>query len=274
MKIMEGKKGVIFGISNKRGIAYGIAKSLHDHGATLGFTYANDLMKPRVQKIATEMDIPFVEPCDVTNESEIESVFSKFGKEHGSVDFVVHAVAFANKEDLMGNFYETSLEGWNTALNVSAYSLVSVTRAAVPWMTNGGSIITLSYLGGERYVPNYNVMGVAKAALDSSVQYLAAELGEKNIRVNGISAGPIKTLAGKGISGFDTLLKINAKRGPMKRNVTLEEIGNSGLYLCSDLSSGVTGELHHVDCGYHSIATSREDAALVGVDPVTQKRMT
>ena len=180
---------------------------------------------------------------------------------------MVHAVAFANKEDLTGNFSNTTKEGWNLALGVSAYSLIPITRYAAPLMNNGGSIVTLSYLGGERSVPNYNVMGVAKAALEASVRYLAAELGENDIRVNAISAGPIKTLAAKGISGFDILLKINEARSPLKRNITLEEVGNAGLYFCSDLSSGVTGELHHVDCGYHSIATTKEDAKIVGITP-------
>ncbi|NBV83794.1 SDR family oxidoreductase, partial [bacterium] len=205
--------------------------------------------------------------CDVTKEAEIKAVFDAFSETYGTLDFVIHAVAFANREDLTGEFSNTSIEGWNLALGVSAYSIVPMARFAKPLMTNGGSIVALSYLGGERSVPNYNVMGVAKAALEASVRYLAAEMGSDNIRVNALSAGPIKTLAAKGISGFDILLKVNAARAPMKRNITLNEVGNSGLYLCSDLSSGVTGETHHVDCGYHSVATTRADALIIGVDP-------
>ena len=267
MGLMSGKKGIIYGVSNKRGIASAITEKLLSEGAELILTYANDIMKPRVEKIAQELNIKTVLPCDVTNEEEIKSVYNHCKESFGTLDFVVHAVAFANKEDLTGNFSNTTKEGWNLALGVSAYSLIPITRYAAPLMNNGGSIVTLSYLGGERSVPNYNVMGVAKAALEASVRYLAAELGENDIRVNAISTGPIKTLAAKGISGFDILLKINEARSPLKRNITLEEVGNAGLYFCSDLSSGVTGELHHVDCGYHSIATTKEDAKIVGITP-------
>ncbi len=265
--LMSGKKGIIFGVSNKRGIAYGIAQALHSHGADIAFTYAGDIMKDRVTPLAQEMGSKLIMPCDVTNEQDLQATFTEFKKIYGTLDFVVHAVAFANKEDLSGKFSDTSREGWDVALGVSAYSLVAVSRHAKPLMTNGGSIVTLSYLGGERSVPNYNVMGVAKAALEASVRYLASEFGPSNIRVNAISAGPIKTLAAKGISGFDVLLKINQARAPLKRNVTIEEVGNAGLYFCSDLSTGVTGETHHVDSGYHSVATTREDAIIVGVDP-------
>jgi enoyl-[acyl-carrier protein] reductase I len=265
--LMAGKKGIIFGVSNKRGIAYAIAQSLHQHGAEIAFTYAGDVMKDRVTPLAQEMGSKLIMPCDVTNEDELKAVFAEFKKVYGQLDFVVHAVAFANKEDLSGHFSDTSREGWDLALGVSAYSLVAVSRHARPLMVSGGSIITLTYLGGERSVPNYNVMGVAKAALEASVRYLASEFGPSGIRVNALSAGPIKTLAAKGISGFDILLKVNQMRAPLKRNVSLEEVGNAGLYLCSELSGGVTGETHHVDSGYHSVATTREDAIIVGVDP-------
>ncbi len=262
MTLMQGKVGVVFGVSNKRGIANAIAEKIHAAGGELIFTYANEVMEKRVRPIAEEMNAKLILPCDVTSEAEIEAVFEAIKKQYGRLDFVIHAVAFANREDLSGDFSKTSREGWDLALSVSAYSLLAISRHARPLMSENGSIITLTYLGGERSVPNYNIMGVAKAALECSVRYLAAEFGPSGIRVNAISAGPVRTLAAKGISGFDILMKINRLRSPMKRNVTLEEVGNAGLYLCSDLSTGVSGETHHVDCGYHSVATVREDAHL------------
>lgn len=265
MGLMSGKKGIIFGVSNKRGIAYAIAKKLFDEGAEIAFTYAGDIMKDRVTPLAEQMNSKVILPCDVTNDAEIDNTVKEFKNVYGSCDFIVHAVAFANREDLEGDFSNVSREGWNMALDVSAYSFVAIANKFKPLLNDNASLIALTYLGGERAVPNYNVMGVAKAALEASVRYLATELGERGIRVNSISAGPVKTLAAKGITGFDILLKVNAHRSPMKRNVTLDEVGNSGLYLCSDLSSGVTGETHHVDCGYHSIATSREDAKIIGI---------
>lgn len=264
---MEGKKGIIFGVSNKRGIAYAIAEALYAHGADIAFTYAGEIMKDRVTPLAESMNAKLIEACDVTKEDEVKAVFEKYKEIYGQLDFVIHAVAFANKEDLAGDFSNVNREGWDLALGVSAYSLIPIARHSKPLMTNGGSIVTLTYLGGERTVPHYNIMGVAKAALESTVRYLAAEFGPQQVRVNAISAGPIRTLAAKGISGFDILLKINGARSPMKRNVTLEEVGGAGLYLCSDLSKGVTGETHHVDCGYHSVATVKEDALIIGVDP-------
>lgn len=262
---MEGKKGIIFGVSNHRGIAYAIAEKLHAQGAEIAFTYANEMMASRVRPLAEKLDGKLCLECDVTKEDHIERVFNECKKTFGKLDFVIHAVAFAQKEDLNGDFSKTSKEGWDVALGVSAYSLIPVSKYAKPLMSEGGSIITLSYLGGERSVPNYNVMGVAKAALEANVRYLAAEFGQDGIRVNAISAGPVKTLAAKGISGFDILYKITEIRSPMKRNITLDEVGNAGLYLASDLSTGVTGETHHVDCGYHSIATVREDAQLTEI---------
>ena len=267
MKLMEGKKGIIFGVSNKRGIAYAIAKALHDQGADIAFPYFGELMKDRVTPIAEQMNSKLILSCDVSKDSEIKATFEAFERIYGNLDFMVHAVAFANKDDLKGNFSKVSIEGWNLALSVSAYSLVSLARAAKPLMKEGGSILTLSYIGGEKAVPNYNVMGVAKAALECSVRYLASECGPSQIRVNALSAGPIKTLAAKGITGFDTSQKITAIRSPMKRNVTLEEVGGAGLFLCSPLSSGVTVEILHVDCGFHSVAAVREDSLIVGVDP-------
>ncbi|MSR88386.1 MAG: enoyl-ACP reductase [Candidatus Margulisbacteria bacterium] len=266
MKLMEGKRGIVFGVSNKWGIAYAISQSLFEQGAEIAFTYAGEIMKDRVTPLAKSMNSKLIMSCDVTQESEIATVFEEFKKVYGRCDFIVHAVAYANRDDLTGNFYDLTKEGWDVALGVSAYSLIPIARHAKPLMTEGGAIVTLTYLGGERYVPNYNVMGVAKAALECTVRYLAAEMGVDGIRVNALSAGPVKTLAAKGIAGFDTLFKITGARAPMKRNVTLEEVGNAGLYLVSHLSGGVTGETHHVDCGYHAISTVKADAKIVGVD--------
>ncbi len=268
MKLLEGKKGLIFGISNNRSIAYSIAKACHDHGAQMAFAYSLPV-ESRVQKIASELNAKAIYCCDVTKDEEIEAVFKNYQRDFGdTLDFLIHSVAFAQREDLTGRFSDLTRQGWDIAMSVSAYSLIPIARLARPlMMKKGGSIVTMTYLGGERSVPNYNVMGVAKAALDANVRYLASEFGPDAIRVNAISAGPIKTLAAKGISGFDLLYKITEMRSPMKRNVSLEEVGNSGLYLVSDLSTGVTGEIHHVDCGYHSVATVRQDAKLAGVDP-------
>ncbi len=260
MGLMSGKKGIIFGVSNKRSIAYGIAQQLFNEGADIAFTYAGDIMESRVRPIAESMNAKLICDCDVQNDDQIVSVFQQFKDIYGELDFVVHSVAFAQREDLMGNFYDTSRSGWSTALEISAYSLVAITREARKLMSPGGSILTLTYLGGEKAIPNYNVMGVAKSALESSVRYLAAELGPEGIRVNALSAGAVKTLAAKGISNFDILLKINLVRAPMKRNVTIDEVGKAGLYFCSDLSTAVTGETHHVDCGVHCVAICKEDA--------------
>lgn len=266
MQLMAGKKGIIFGVSNKRGIAYGIAKTLHEHGAEIAFTYAGEIMKDRVEPIAKEMNSKLVMTCDVTKEDELAATFAAYKKIYGQLDFIIHAVAFANRDDLTGDFSNVSREGWDLALGVSAYSLVAIARHAKPLMVEGGSIVTLSYLGGERSVPHYNVMGVAKAALDASVRYLAAEFGPMGVRVNAISAGPVKTLAAKGIDGFEILLKINLVRAPLHRNVTTDEVGGSALYFCSDLSTAVTGEIHHVDCGFHSVAITKEDALVVSAE--------
>ena len=259
MGIMDGKKGVIFGVSNKFGIAYGIAKQLKEAGAELAFTYASEVMENRVRPIAENMDAKIIMECDVTDEEAIKKVFAECEKVYGKIDFVVHAVAFANKEDLMGEFINTSKAGWDLALGVSAYSLVSIARNAQPIMNENGSIFALTYLGSEKVVTNYNIMGVAKATLEASVRYLANDLGKYGIRVNAISAGPLKTLAAKGISGFDKMLKAAVLKSPMHRNVSTEEIGSTGVYLASDLSKGVTGEVIHVDCGCHAIYASPEE---------------
>ena len=263
MKLMEGKRGVIFGVSNTHGIAYGIAKQLYDAGAEIAFTYAGEVMEKRVRPIAEGMNAKVIMSCDVTKEDEVKAVFAELEKVYGKIDFVVHAVAFAQREDLMGEFINTSKEGWDIAMGVSSYSLVSLARNAKPIMNEGGSILALTYLGGEKVVANYNVMGVAKAALESSARYLAENLGKHGVRVNCISAGAVKTLAASGIGGFGKMLKAAVAKAPLKRNVTLEDVGKTGLYLLSDLSSGVTGEIIHVDCGCHCVYASEEEMDLL-----------
>ncbi len=250
MGLMTGKKGIIFGVANDKSIAWGIAQQLRAAGAELAFTYLNEALEKRVRPLAESLDSTIILPCDVQNEEEMVAVFSELEKQWGKVDFVVHAVAFANREDLKQPFSQTSREGFQLALDISAYSLVSMTRCALPVLNEGASIVTMTYLGAVRAVPQYNVMGVAKAALESSVRYLAAELGEQGIRVNAVSAGPIKTLAASGIASFKDKLKVAEDRAPLKRLVHQDEVGKSTLYLLSDLASGVTGEVHYVDCGF------------------------
>ena len=259
MKLMEGKKGIIFGVSNARGIAYAIAQQIYEAGGEIAFTYANEVMESRVRPLAEEMKAKMITECDVTNEAHVKACFDEFKQKYGQCDFVVHAVAFANKEDLQGEFINTSREGWDLAMSVSAYSLVMLARHAQPIMSEGGAILALTYLGSEKVVANYNVMGVAKAALESSARYLAENLGKQGVRVNCLSAGAVKTLAAKGISGFDKMLKAAILKAPLKRNVTLEDVGKTGLYLLSDLASGVTGEIVHVDCGCHSVYASIDE---------------
>lgn len=263
MDLMKGKKGVIFGVSNQRGIAYGIAEQLYAQGAEIAFTYAGEVMESRVRPLAEAMNAKIIMECDVTKEDHVKKVFEECEKVYGKIDFVVHAVAFANKEDLQGEFINTSIEGWNLALGVSAYSLISIARNAQPVMNEGGSIFALTYLGSDYVVANYNVMGVAKAALESSVRYLASDLGKFGIRVNAISAGAVKTLAAKGISGFDKMLKAAIVKAPLKRNVSLEDIGRAGVYLASDLSSGTTGQILFVDCGCHCVYASGEEMQIM-----------
>ena len=263
MGIMSGKKGVIFGVSNKHGIAYGIANQLFQEGAEIAFTYANEAMDKRVRPIAEEMNAKIIMECDVTKEEDVKKVFDECQRVYGKLDFVVHAVAFANKEDLQGKFIDTSSDGWNLALGVSAYSLVTIARNAQNVMPDGGSIFALTYLVSKYDVANYNVMGVAKAALESSVRYLSYDLGSKNIRVNALSSGAVKTLAAKGIHGFDKMLTAGAVKSPMKRNVTLEDVGKAGVYLASDLSTGTTGQILFVDCGCHAVYASPEEMAII-----------
>jgi enoyl-[acyl-carrier protein] reductase I len=249
--LMDGKRGVIFGVANDKSIAWGVAQQLRAAGAELAFTYLNDSLEKRVRPLASSLGSTIILPCDVGSDDDIASVFKVLGQQWGAIDFVVHAVAFANREDLKKPFSQTSREGFLMALDISAYSLVAMTRCAIPLMKDGGSIVTMSYLGAVMAVQDYNVMGVAKAALESSVRYLAAELGSQNIRVNAVSAGPIKTLAASGIGNFKEKLHVMEERCPLRRTVTQEEVGKASLYLLSDLASGVTGEVHYVDGGFN-----------------------
>jgi enoyl-[acyl-carrier protein] reductase I len=232
------------------------AQQMHKEGAELAFTYQGETLERRVRPLAESVNSTFVEQADLSDDAQIEEVFAKLQKKWGKLDFVVHAVAFANKKELEGHYVDTTREGFRLALDVSAFTLTAVARAALPLMTEGGSIVTLTYYGAEKVVPNYNVMGVAKAALEASVRYLAADLGDKNVRVNAISAGPVRTLAAMGISGFREMLKNVADTAPLKRNVQAEEVGKAALFLASDLSSGITGEILHVDCGYNVMGMS------------------
>ncbi|CUU81977.1 enoyl-(acyl carrier protein) reductase [Campylobacter hyointestinalis] len=249
--VMNGKKGLIVGVANKMSIAYGIAKACKDQGATLAFTFLNDAIKKRVEPIATELGSSLIYELDVNNKEHLDSLASKIKADFGDIDFIVHAVAYAPKEALEGEFIDTTKEAFDVAMGTSVYSLISLTKAVLPVLKEGGSVLTLSYLGGAKFVPHYNVMGVAKAALESSVRYLARDLGKKNIRVNAISAGPIKTLAASGIGDFKMILKWNECNAPLKRNVSIDDVGKSGMYLLSDIASGVTGEIHYVDAGYN-----------------------
>ncbi len=250
--IMNGKRGVILGVANNKSIAYGIAKACADQGATIAFTYLNDSLKKRVQPIADEFGFgDYTYPCDVSNPDEIKALKESLEKDLGQIDFIVHSIAFAPKEGLTGRFVDISKNAFEIAMNVSVYSLIEVTQALKPIMSDNCSILTLTYYGGVKYIPNYNLMGVAKAALEMTVKYLAEDLGKDGIRVNAISAGPIKTLAAAGIGEFRFMLKWNEAHSPLKRNVTTTDVGNSGMYLLSDLSAAVTGEVHYVDGGYN-----------------------
>jgi enoyl-[acyl-carrier protein] reductase I len=252
MGMLEGRKGIIFGVANEKSIAWAIARALHEQGAELAFTYAGETLEKRVRPLAESVGAKLILPCDITRDEQIEAVFDTIRKEFGGLDLLLHSIAFANREDLKGDYLATSREGFRLALDVSAYSLVALARQAAPLMEGRpASILTMSYLGAERVIPRYNVMGVAKAALEASVKYLAADLGPKGIRVNAVSAGPIRTLAASGISGFMDMLRHVETNAPLKRNVSLEDVAKTALYLASDLSSGVTGEVVYVDSGYH-----------------------
>ena len=251
--LMKDKKGLIMGVANDRSIAWGIAKSIANEGAEIAFTYQGEALKKRVVPLAQSIGSNMVVPCDVTDSSSMKETFERIDREWGKLDFLVHAIGFSNKDELRGKYVETSAENFEQTMHVSCYSFTEACRLAQPLMKNGGSILTLTYYGAEQVMPHYNVMGVAKAALEASVRYLAVDLGKNNIRVNAISAGPIKTLAASGIGDFRFILKWNELNSPLKRNVSQEDVGNSALYLLSDLGSAVTGEIQHVDCGYHTV---------------------
>ncbi|WBY16996.1 enoyl-ACP reductase FabI [Erythrobacteraceae bacterium WH01K] len=265
--LMAGKRGLIMGLANNKSLAWGIAKQLADQGAELAFSYQGDALAKRVKPLAQELGSDFTFECDVSDMDSLDAAFATLAERWDSLDFVIHAIGYSDKNELRGKYVDTSLDNFLTTMNISAYSLVAVAqRAATMMPETGGSIVTLSYYGAEKVIPHYNVMGVAKAALEASVRYLANDLGPDGIRVNAISAGPIKTLAASGIGDFRYILKWNEYNAPMRRNVSIEDVGGAGLYLCSDLSAGVTGEVHHVDAGYHTVGMKQEDAPDISVE--------
>ena len=267
--ILAGKRGLIMGVANNRSIAWGIAKAAHDAGAQLAFTYQGEALEKRVRPLAQELGAAVVGHCDVTDPATIDGVFAEISRLWGGLDFLVHCIAFSDKDELTGRYVDTSEENFTKSLLISCYSFTAIAQRAEKLMTNGGSLLTLTYYGAEKWMPHYNVMGVAKAALEASVRYMAADLGEKNIRVNAISAGPIKTLAASGIGDFRYILKWNEYNSPLRRTVTQGEVGNSALFLLSDMGSAVTGEILHVDAGYHVVGMKNPaapDISVVGKD--------
>jgi len=261
LKVMEGKRGLIMGVANDRSIAWGIAQAVHEQGAELAFTFQGEALEKRVRPLADSVGSKIVVPCDVTDEASITKTFKTIEKQWSTLDFVVHAIAFSDKNELDGMYVNTSRANFLRTMDISVFSFTAVAAKAAPLMKNGGSLLTLTYYGAERVMPHYNVMGVAKAALECSTRYLAADLGPQNIRVNAISAGPIKTLAASGIGDFRYILKWNELNSPLRRNVTIEDVGRSGLFLLSDLGSGVTGEILHVDSGYHTVGMCSVESA-------------
>jgi enoyl-[acyl-carrier protein] reductase I len=259
MGLLDGRRALIFGVANDHSIAWGIAKAFHEAGATVGFSSVESLIERRVRPLADSIGSTFVEPCDIQSDEQIAAVMDKWHAAHGELDILVHAVAFAKREDLDGQFVDTSRDGFATALDVSAYSLVAITKAAHPYLHRGSSVLTLSYYGAEKVVTHYNVMGVAKAALEASVRYLAADLGPEGIRVNAISAGPIRTLSAGGIAGFRKLYGPFNEIAPLRSHITIEDVGNTALYLASDLSSAVTGEVVYVDGGFNILGVPTLD---------------
>ena len=257
---MKGKRGLIMGVANDRSIAWGVAKVLHEAGAELAFSYQGDVFKKRVTPLVAPMNPAALVDCDVGSPASIDAAFGELAKVWDNLDFVVHAIGFSDKDQLKGRYLDTTRDNFLKTLDISCFSFTEACREAEPLMKAGGSLLTLTYYGAERVMPHYNVMGVAKAALEASVRYLAMDLGDQNVRVNAMSAGPVKTLAASGIGDFRYILKWNQYNSPLRRNVTLEDIGGAGVYLLSDLSSGVTGEVHHVDCGYHVVGMKRADA--------------
>jgi enoyl-[acyl-carrier protein] reductase I len=257
---MKGKRGLIMGLANDRSLAWGIAQKLHEQGADMAFSYQGEALEKRVRPLAEQLDSDFCFDCDVSDMGRLDAAFETLKKRWDSLDFVVHAIGFSDKNELRGGYVDTSLDNFLMTMNISVYSFCAVAQRARRMMGPGGSLLTLSYYGAEKVIPHYNVMGVAKAALETSVRYLAADLGPEGIRVNGISAGPIKTLAASGIGDFRYIMKWNEYNSPLRRNVTIEDVGGAGLYLLSDLASGVTGEIHHVDAGYNVVGMKAEDA--------------
>jgi len=264
--LMAGKRGLIMGVANDRSIAWGIAKACREHGAELAFTYQGDALKKRVEPLAASIGSEIVLPCDVTDSASMDAVFAALAADWGRLDFLLHAIAYADKAELKGRYVDTTPGNFERSMNISCYSFTALAQRAEPLMDAGGSMLTLTYYGAEKVMPHYNVMGVAKAALEASVRYMAMDLGPKGIRVNSLSAGPIKTLAASGIGDFRYILKWNQLNSPLRRNVTQHDVGKAGFYLLSDLSSGVTGECHHVDCGYHVVGMKAEDAPDIGLD--------
>ncbi|MGB0412386.1 MAG: enoyl-ACP reductase FabI [Pikeienuella sp.] len=263
--LMAGKRGLIMGLANQKSIAWGIAQACAEQGAELAFTFQGDALEKRVRPLAASVGSDIVVPCDVTDFDSIDATFNTLEEKWGKLDFVLHAIAFADKTELDGRYVDTSFANFQMSMNISCYSFTAVAQRAEKMMPDGGSLMTLTYYGAEKVMPHYNVMGVAKAALEASVKYMAMDLGPKNIRVNSLSAGPMKTLAASGIGDFRYILKWNELNSPLRRNVTQEDVGKSGMYLLSDLSSGVTGECHHVDCGYHVVGMKAEDAPDIDV---------
>jgi enoyl-[acyl-carrier protein] reductase I len=265
MGLMAGKQGLVMGVANERSLAWGIAKAVHEQGARLAFTYQGEALGKRVRPLADSLDSDFVVDADVTDEVSLDALFAAVAARWGRLDFVVHAIAFSDRNELTGKYLNTTRANFLRTLDISCFSFTDVCRRAAPLMTSGGSLLTLTYAGAERVMPHYNVMGVAKAALEASVRYLAVDLGGDNIRVNAISAGPIRTLAASGIGDFRYILKWNQLNSPLKRNTTIEDVGGAGVYLLSDLSAGVTGEVHHVDSGYHVVGMKAVDAPDISV---------
>ena len=258
--IMNGKRGIVMGVANDRSIAWGIAEAVAKQGAEIAFTYQGDALEKRVRPLAEKIGSNIIIPCDVSSDEAIEKTFKLLKEKWDTIDFIVHAIAYSDKEELKGEYVDTTRENFYKTMDISVYSFTAIAQRAAKMMPNGGSMITLTYYGAEKVMPHYNVMGVAKAALESSVRYLAADLGSDKIRVNSLSAGPIKTLAASGIGDFRYILKWNQYNSPLRRNVTLNDVGGCGVYLLSDLSAGVTGETHHVDCGYHVVGMKAIDA--------------
>jgi enoyl-[acyl-carrier protein] reductase I len=257
---MQGKRGLIMGLANDKSLAWGIAKKLHEAGAEMAFSYQGEALEKRVRPLAAQLGQDFLIECDVGDMAELDKTFATLAERWPTIDFVVHAIGFSDKNQLRGRYYDTTLDNFLMTMNISVFSFTAVAQRARAMMPEGGSLLTLSYYGAEKVVPHYNVMGLAKSALETSVQYLAVDLGPENIRVNAISAGPIQTLAARGIGDFNYILKWNQLNSPLRRNVTIEDVGGAGLYLLSDLASGVTGEIHHVDAGYNVIGMKAEDA--------------